>query len=163
METLTSTSLNQEKPVSSGDTGISPAELYLKTFDELKKEIAASVTDARSTERNTLLLCGGIIAYISGHCGTQAIVVARYLPVVLAVFGAFRVSALMLSANPRAQYLKALEKDTFDGRKLPGWEEFFRNHYRRGVGASMIIFWTILVAGTAALPYFLAVSECKSH
>jgi hypothetical protein len=101
MEKLTSTSLSQEKPVGSGDTGISPAELYLKTFDELKKEIAASVTDARSTERNTLLLCGGIIAYISAHCGTQAIVVARYLPVVLAVFGAFRVSVLMLSVNPQ--------------------------------------------------------------
>jgi Na+(H+)/acetate symporter ActP len=163
MDKHTSTAQAQEKTVGVGGPGISAADLYLKTFDELKKEIAASVKDARSTERNTLLLCGGIIAYISGNCGIPTIVAARYLPLLLAVFGAFRVLVLMLSVNPRAQYLKALEKDTFSGLPLPGCEEFFRNHYRRGVGASMIIFWTILVAGTAALPHFLTVSECKSH
>jgi hypothetical protein len=163
MNKHTSTSQVQNKPDGVREAGISTADLYLKTFDELKKEIAASVKDARDTERNTLLLCGGIIAYISGNCGAPAIVVARYLPLLLAVFGAIRVLVLMISVNPRAQYLKALEKDTFSGRPLPGWEEFFRNHYRRGVGASMIIFWTILVAGTAALPHFLTVSECKSH
>ena len=158
-----STSDAQDEKVGAGKYGISAPDLYMKTFDELKKEIAAAVTDARSTERNTLLLCGSIIAYISGHCGTPAIVVARYLPLVLATFGAFRVAALMLSVNPRAQDLKALEKDTFSSLLLPGWETFFRSHYRRGVGASMIIFWTLLVAGTAALPHFLTASECTSH
>lgn len=163
MEKRTSTSLGQEKPNGNRDTGILPSDLYLKTFDEQKQEIAASVTDARSTERNTLSFVRRHIAYISGDCGTKAIVVASYLPVVLAVFGAFRVLVLMLSVNPRAHYLKAIEQDALGGRILPGSEEFYPNHYRRGVDLSMIIFWTILAAETAALPYFFRVWECKSH
>lgn len=141
---------------------VSPNELYIHTWDAVKKEIATSVQEARNAERNTLLLCGAIWAYLAGRSlpipavststpPTPALEFLWYVPVILAAFGAMRVAALMISIRPRARYLREFEHIVLANQPMQGWEEYFRTHYRRGVGLTMWLFWFGLVVASAVV------------
>jgi len=131
---------------------VTPEDLYIHAYDALKKEIAESVKDARAMERNSLLACGGILTYLAGRCPNPAPDVLWYVPLALALFGAFRTAALMISIRPRAMYLSEIEGRSLRNQPLEGWEQYFRSHYRRGVGITIIVFWLGLVSATAAIP-----------
>jgi hypothetical protein len=133
---------------------VRPSDLYLKIFGELKKEIAESVRDARATERNTLLSCGALWAFIlgKGHGVGLEFEYLKLMPLVLSLFGGWRVAALMISIRPRAQYLRRLEEMTLVGKPLTGWETFFRiRKYRVAVGITEYVFWIVLIVSMAIL------------
>jgi len=134
--------------------------LYLSIFAELKKEIAQSIKDARDTERNTLLICGALLTYILGRCPHPGSILLECMPAVFAIFGAIRVIVLMMSINPRSQYLAEMENLSLHGKPLPGWEEFFRSHQPRGVGISIFIFWTSLIVATLLIPMLITNTLC---
>lgn len=130
-----------------------PSSLYLRIYGELKKEIADLVRDARATERNTLLSCGALWAFIFGAGQHVGIDYLKYVPLALALFGGWRVAALMLGVRPRAQYLSRLEERVLVNKPLPGWENFFRSHYRRGLGMTQFFFWIALIGAMAFLAF----------
>jgi hypothetical protein len=132
-------------------------ELYLQTCSELKREIAESVKEERQLERNALLACGAVYTYLSSDKLHAVLGLAWYLPCAIAIFGAYRTIMLMISISPRAQYLKKVEGLILNDKVLEGWETFFRSHYRFGVGASIYVFWSALIACTLIVPdYFRA-------
>jgi len=138
--------MNQSPPVE-------PSSLYPLIFSELKKEIAEAVKDGRATERNTLLSCGALCAFILERGASVGSPYLKLLPLALALFGAIRVLALMISITPRAQYLRRLEDLTLQDPPLPGWEVFFRSRYlyRWGVGLTEILFWIVLIAAMSVI------------
>jgi hypothetical protein len=131
---------------------VEPSELYLHIFSELKKEIAEAVKDGRATERNTLLACGALCAFIFERGSSVGSLYLNFVPLALALFGAVRVVALMISIRPRAQYLRRLEDLTLQDPPLAGWEVFFRSHYRWGVGLTEFVFWIVLIAAMSVIP-----------
>jgi hypothetical protein len=135
-------------------------ELYLQTCAELKKEIAESIKEERLLERNAILACGAVYTYILEKTH-QFPRVALYVPCAIALFGAYRTIVLMISITPRGRYLKRVEVLMLDDTVLEGWETYFRAHYRFGVGASMWLFWIVLIAVTIVAPqYFPKIDEC---
>jgi hypothetical protein len=140
----------------------SPADIYLRTHEALKKEIAASVKDARGAERSTLLIAGAIYAFLAARCPVQVPPFFWYIPALLTLFGALRVAALMISIRPRAQYLRLLETTVLAESPIPAWEVFFRKHYRLGVGLSMWVFWLGLAVATLWIPDHLPDPLCMS-
>jgi hypothetical protein len=137
-------------------------DLYLQTCAELKKEIAESVNEERMLERNSLLACAAVYTYLSSDKllasdKTHAFPpIAWYVPCAIALFGAYRTAMLMISITPRAQFLKRVERMILPEKALEGWEDYFRVHYRFGVGASIWAFWIGLIACTLIAPdYFI--------
>lgn len=137
-------------------------DVYLRIYDCLKGEIEVSVKDARDMERSTLLLCGAIWTYLAGRCPNPVPPFLWYVPAILAGFGAVRTAALMISIRPRAQYLRTFEDRTLKDGPLPGWEVYFRSHYRRGVGFTVILFWMGLLAATIIIPQALPEHLCRA-
>jgi len=139
-------------------------DIYIRIYDDLKKQIAETVRDARATERNMLLACGAILAYLAGRCPNPVPRFLWYIPTALAVFGGIRTLTLMISITPRGQYLRRLEDKCLRDPPLEGWEAFFRNHrrYRIGVGFSMWVFWIVLIVATIVIPHFLPDPLCMA-
>jgi hypothetical protein len=139
----------------------SSADIYLRTHEALKKEIAGSVKEARGAERNTLLITAAIYAFLAARCPAQVSSLFWYIPALLTTFGAIRVATLMISIHPRAQYLQMLETAVLGSSPgIPAWEVYFRKNYRAGVGLSMWLFWIGLEVATLWIPNHLPNPLC---
>lgn len=139
-------------PIEAESSSIQQREMYLRIYGGLKEEIGVAVKDSSDTERNILLLCGAMWTYLAGKCTLPNIV--WYLPTVLAVFGAARTTALMISIKPRGMYLHAVERLVLKNGPLEGWEAYLKTHYRRGVAITMILFWAGLIAASMVIPRY---------
>jgi hypothetical protein len=145
-----------------GNGGVESGDLYLRIFSELKNEIAESVKEARATERNTVLVCGGLLTYLLRICADPSVQFLKYLPAAFAIFGGLRVLTLMVSIWPRGRYLTKIEDMALHDQPLLGWETFFRTHTRGGVGFTMIVFWLALIGAMLAVPFLLPGPLCKA-
>jgi len=140
----------------------STSDVYLRIYEGLKKEIATDVKDARAAEHYTLLLTGGIWTFLAQNCSLKDIHWVWYLPAIFAIFSGIRVTALMFGIGPRARYLQKLEDTILEGCPIPGWEKSFTKKDRRVVGATIWLFWLVMIGATVLIPHFIQNLPCTS-
>jgi hypothetical protein len=127
------------------------SDFDLKQYDELKREVEATMLEVRATERNALLAAWAVWTVIGA---TSSLVPKElaWLPLPLAVLGALRCSALYLSVPARSSYLRMIEATAPHGHDLTGWDTFLRTRRVPLSGLVTTLFWVLFVTASALIP-----------
>jgi len=123
----------------------------------LRQQVQSAVREARLLERYTLALTGGVWSWLLTNRDRELPEIAWWIPLFLAVLVLARETVLYLEIRDLAAYIRQRETEWLD--KSGGWETSVSksSHQIRGwrVPSAAILFWALLLGGTALGPLWL--------
>jgi hypothetical protein len=132
-------------------------EFLVEELKGLREKVNVAVRDARQLERYSLVLTGGVWAWLLTHAAGLPRV-SWWIPFFLSCLMMLREGVLYLEIRDLAKYIRGVE-ERFLGDE-GGWEKhvhasktFTKKQFR--VPGAAIAFWSVLIAGTLLGPFWL--------
>jgi hypothetical protein len=141
---------------------------FIEEYKSLRAQLDYQISHSRDLERNVLVGCGAIYAWLAKETSPSLLSVPAWLfPVLIVAAGRIRAIRLMKRIDKLGAYIRSMESAALaDSSGLRGWETELQGaratHRSPGLGKSHRSFWGLLLGFTvAALLYGVVVQSTQ--
>jgi hypothetical protein len=129
-------------------------EFHKAEYDSLRREIEASVKEARELEKYVLISTAAIWTWLAKDGKDLGHPCLYWIPTILVVLAIFRSIALLLSIRKIAAYLRTFE-EVFASKPPNGWETFVNHPRDHSIWRSSAVFWISFFFVTCGVAGFM--------
>jgi hypothetical protein len=126
-------------------------DFHKEEYQSLRKEIEASVREARDLEKYALLATAAVWTWLAAKGRHVTNPQFNWIPAVIVILAIVRSVALLLSIRKIAAYIQTVEAE-FACHPPKGWETFVGNPRDHSIWMSSAVFWLCLLIATCLVP-----------
>ena len=132
-------------------------EFFLLEYQAIEKRLEFARSDVVRTETTAGLAAAGIVSWAlaQGDLSAPDQAAVFLIPVIITVVGFLRFWSRFQQVRRVEDYLRKLEDKLSGGEKPGGYENFYRNEWKRGfvplLRGSRLVWWLALAIGTLYL------------